>query len=59
MAAVSAPPAPVLEAAAKKLAEETDPHPRIYEMPPDKGRACGTESRRATRSGVRRHRPAV
>ncbi|MEU6019548.1 alpha/beta hydrolase [Streptomyces sp. NPDC047515] len=39
MAALSAPPAPVLEAAAKKLAEATFPHPRIYEMPPDQGRA--------------------
>jgi acetyl esterase len=39
MAAVSAPPAPVLEPAAKDLAEATDPHPRIYEIPPDQGRA--------------------
>jgi acetyl esterase len=39
MAALSAPPAPVLEAAAKQLAEETDPHPRIYEMPPHQSRA--------------------
>jgi acetyl esterase len=27
-------PAPVLEPAAKRLAEETDPDPRIHEMPP-------------------------
>lgn len=39
MAAVSVPPAPVLEPAAKQLAEATDPHPRIYEMPPGRGRA--------------------
>ncbi|WP_316784767.1 alpha/beta hydrolase [Streptomyces sasae] len=39
MAAVSTPPAPVLEAAAKQLAEATSPHPRIYEMSPDQGRA--------------------
>ena len=35
----SIPPAPVLEPAAKRLAEETDPHPRIYEMSPEQGRA--------------------
>jgi acetyl esterase len=39
MAAVSTPPAPVLEPAAKQLADATSPHPRIYEMPPDQGRA--------------------
>lgn len=39
MAAVSTPPAPVLEAAARQLAEATSPHPRIYEMSPDQGRA--------------------
>jgi acetyl esterase len=39
MAAVSAPQTPVLEAAAKRLAEYTDPHPRVYELPPDQGRA--------------------
>jgi acetyl esterase len=39
MAATPVPPAPVLEAAAKELAESTDPHPRIYEMAPDQGRA--------------------
>nr|WP_228560856.1 alpha/beta hydrolase [Catenulispora pinisilvae] len=38
-AATLAPPAPVLEPAAKRLAEETDPHPRIYEMPLDQARA--------------------
>ncbi|MFD0342260.1 alpha/beta hydrolase [Streptomyces sp. NPDC127117] len=30
---------PCLEPAAKALAEATDPHPRIYEVPPEKGRA--------------------
>ena len=39
MAAVSAPPAPVLEPAAQQLAEQADPHPRLYEMPPERGRA--------------------
>ncbi|MER7725786.1 alpha/beta hydrolase [Streptomyces sp. NPDC096323] len=29
---------PSLEAAAKELCEATDPHPRIYEVPPEKGR---------------------
>jgi len=32
-------PAPVLEPAARRLAEETDPHPRIYELPLDRARA--------------------
>ncbi|MFF2650774.1 alpha/beta hydrolase fold domain-containing protein [Streptomyces sp. NPDC058045] len=32
------PNAPYLEPAAKELAEATDPHPRIYEMPPEQGR---------------------
>jgi acetyl esterase len=36
--AATAPP-PVLEPAAKRLAEETDPHPRIYEMPLRQSRA--------------------
>lgn len=39
MAATPAAPAPVLEAAARELAEASDPHPRIYEMTPDQGRA--------------------
>ncbi|MEV6701573.1 alpha/beta hydrolase [Streptomyces sp. NPDC051453] len=30
---------PYLEPAAKALAEATDPHPRIYEVPPEQGRA--------------------
>lgn len=30
---------PYLEPAAKELAEATDPHPRIYEVPPEQGRA--------------------
>ncbi|WP_435223427.1 alpha/beta hydrolase [Streptomyces sp. Tue6028] len=29
---------PYLEPAAKELTEATDPHPRIYEVPPEKGR---------------------
>lgn len=29
---------PVLESAAAELAEATDPHPRIYEVPPEQGR---------------------
>ncbi|MET9708488.1 alpha/beta hydrolase [Streptomyces griseus] len=29
---------PFLESAAKELAEATDPHPRIYEVPPEQGR---------------------
>lgn len=29
---------PYLEPAAKELCEATDPHPRIYEVPPEKGR---------------------
>jgi acetyl esterase len=32
------PPTPVLEPAAKDLAEATAPHPRIYEVPPSQGR---------------------
>jgi acetyl esterase len=38
MAATSAPPAFVLEPAARRLAEQTDPHPRIYEEPPERSR---------------------
>jgi len=38
-AATPAPPVPVLEPAAKRLAEETDPHPRVYELPLDQARA--------------------
>lgn len=34
-----APTAPVLEPDAKRLAEDTDPHPRIYEMALDQARA--------------------
>ncbi|MFJ3641260.1 alpha/beta hydrolase [Streptomyces sp. NPDC090108] len=32
------PPTPTLEPAAKQLTEATAPHPRIYELPPDRGR---------------------
>ncbi|MER5636535.1 alpha/beta hydrolase [Kitasatospora sp. NPDC002227] len=38
MAAPTRPPAPVLEPAATELARATDPHPRIYEIPPAEGR---------------------
>lgn len=33
------PPAPYLEPEARKLAEDPAPHPRIYEVPPEQGRA--------------------
>ena len=39
MAATPTPAAPVLEPAAQRLAEETDPHPRVYELPPGQARA--------------------
>lgn len=32
------PPVPVLEPAARQLTEDTAPHPRIYEVPPEQGR---------------------
>ncbi|MGQ4513586.1 alpha/beta hydrolase fold domain-containing protein [Streptomyces sp. DW26H14] len=38
MADLPPPPAPVLEPAAKALAEATSSHPRIYEVPPEQGR---------------------
>ncbi|MEU0603419.1 alpha/beta hydrolase [Streptomyces sp. NPDC006393] len=38
MAQLPPPIPPYLEPAAKELAEATDPHPRIYEVPPEKGR---------------------
>lgn len=38
MTALPPPITPVLEPAAKDLAEATDPHPRIYEVPPEQGR---------------------
>ncbi|GAA2055708.1 MULTISPECIES: alpha/beta hydrolase [Streptomyces] len=39
MTAVIPPPVtPYLEPAARELAEATDPHPRIYEVPPERGR---------------------
>ncbi|MDT0267290.1 alpha/beta hydrolase [Streptomyces sp. DSM 44915] len=39
MTAVIPPPVtPHLEPAARELAKATDPHPRIYEVPPEKGR---------------------
>ncbi|MFQ6141966.1 alpha/beta hydrolase [Streptomyces seoulensis] len=38
MTEVPPPLTPYLEPAAKELAEATDPHPRIYEVPPEQGR---------------------
>ncbi|MFF0752667.1 alpha/beta hydrolase [Streptomyces sp. NPDC004267] len=38
MTDLPAPTTPYLEPEAKKLADDTDPHPRIYELPPDEGR---------------------
>jgi acetyl esterase/lipase len=38
MAEIPAPITPYLEPAAKALADATDPHPRIYEVPPEQGR---------------------
>ena len=38
MAQLPNPPAPVLERAARELAEATMSHPRIYELPPEQGR---------------------
>lgn len=39
MSDIPPPVTPYLEPAAKELAEATDPHPRIYEVPPEQGRA--------------------
>ncbi|MEL5960141.1 alpha/beta hydrolase [Streptomyces sp. CLV115] len=39
MTEIPPPLTPWLEPAAKELAEATDPHPRIYEVPPEQGRA--------------------
>ncbi|MFJ9822820.1 alpha/beta hydrolase [Streptomyces sp. NPDC101160] len=38
MTDLPAPTTPYLEPEAKKLADDTDPHPRIYELPPEEGR---------------------
>ncbi|MGW1013923.1 alpha/beta hydrolase [Streptomyces termitum] len=38
MTDVPAPITPYLEPEARKLADDTDPHPRIYEVPPEEGR---------------------
>ncbi|MFT4081358.1 MAG: alpha/beta hydrolase [Nocardioides sp.] len=38
MTDLPAPITPYLEPAAKELADATDPHPRIYEVPPEEGR---------------------
>ncbi|MGV9323175.1 alpha/beta hydrolase [Streptomyces sp. NPDC003660] len=39
MTQIPPPVTPYLEPAAKELTEATDPHPRIYEVPPEQGRA--------------------
>ncbi|MEU6387598.1 alpha/beta hydrolase [Streptomyces bauhiniae] len=39
MSDIPPPVTPYLEPAAKELTEATDPHPRIYEVPPEQGRA--------------------
>ncbi|WP_405551268.1 alpha/beta hydrolase [Streptomyces sp. NBC_01171] len=39
MSEIPPPVTPYLEPAAKELSEATDPHPRIYEVPPEQGRA--------------------
>ncbi|MFF0384364.1 alpha/beta hydrolase [Streptomyces sp. NPDC004286] len=39
MTEIPPPVTPYLEPAAKELTEATDPHPRIYEVPPEQGRA--------------------
>ena len=38
MSELPPPITPSLEPAARELAEQTDPHPRIYEVPPEEGR---------------------
>jgi acetyl esterase/lipase len=38
MTDLPSPASPVLEPEAKELSEQTDPHPRIYEVPPEEGR---------------------
>ncbi len=38
MTDLPAPTTPYLEPEARQLAEDTDPHPRIYELPPEEGR---------------------
>ncbi|MFH8725086.1 alpha/beta hydrolase [Streptomyces termitum] len=38
MTDLPAPITPYLEPEARKLADDTDPHPRIYEVPPEEGR---------------------
>ena len=49
------PVTPYLEPEAKQLCEQTDPHPRIYEVPPEEGRKILAD--RAHEQGPRRHRP--
>ncbi|MGA5648003.1 alpha/beta hydrolase [Streptomyces seoulensis] len=43
MSDIPPPVTPYLEPAAKELTEATDPHPRIYEVPPEQGRAILTD----------------
>src|SRR5580765_2662361 len=38
MSTLPPPLTPYLESAAQELVEATDPHPRIYEVPPEQGR---------------------
>lgn len=55
MATTSRPATPVLEPAATELAEATDPHPRIYEIPP----ADGRDALAGLQTGAGVEKPAV
>ncbi|MFE5581490.1 alpha/beta hydrolase [Kitasatospora sp. NPDC056531] len=55
MATTSRPTAPVLEPAATDLAKATDPHPRIYEIPP----ADGRDALAGLQTGTGVEKPAV
>lgn len=55
MNAIPDPVTPVLEPEAKELCEATDPHPRIYEVPPEEGRKILLD----LQSGEGVERPAV
>lgn len=52
MTDLPAPTTPYLEPEAKKLTEDTDPHPRIYELPPEQGRSILSDLQRG--EGVER-----
>ncbi|MFB8277936.1 alpha/beta hydrolase [Nocardia colli] len=52
MTDLPAPTTPYLEPEARKLAEDTDPHPRIYELPPEQGRGILSDLQRG--EGVER-----